>query len=138
MTKRRGRIRIKLSFLREVEMPKTFLAGTALLVGLLAASAQAETTRSPGATPENVCLRTIDIDRTTVPDDKTILFHMKDGRVWRNALVTNCPLLGVHGFAYSPTPDNEICGSLQSIRVLDSGSICMLGPFTQEPPGGKR
>ena len=110
----------------------TSLAAAALLT----ASARAEDTKAPSATPENVCIRTIDIDTTTTPDDKTILFHMKNGKVWRNALVTNCPTLSVNGFAYSPVPSMEICGSMQSIRVLRTGSVCLLGPFTQDTPVG--
>ncbi|MBI3675758.1 MAG: hypothetical protein HY243_03985 [Proteobacteria bacterium] len=110
--------------------------GGLLMAGLLMGSAQAETTKAPSATPENVCLRPVDVDRTTAPNDKTLLFYMKNGKVWRNALVAYCPMLSVNGFSYAPTPPNEICGSMQTIRVLRSGSVCLLGPFTQDTPTG--
>jgi hypothetical protein len=87
--------------------------------------------------PANVCLQTIDIDRTSVPDAHTILFHMKDGRIWRNALVGACPELQFNGFEYVSQPDDEICGNLQSIRVLRSGAVCLLGPFTPYAPATK-
>jgi hypothetical protein len=82
------------------------------------------------AGPANVCLQTIDIDTTTVPDANTILFHMKDGRIWKNTLVNACPELGFNGFEYVSRPSGEICGNLQSIRVIHSGAVCLLGPFT--------
>lgn len=109
---------------------------TGMLALLLAGSALAETTKTPAATPENVCLRTNEIDHTTSPDDKTILFYVRQGKVWRNALVTNCPMLSVNGFEYSPTPSREICGNMQSIRVLRTGSVCLLGSFTEQTPVG--
>jgi hypothetical protein len=87
--------------------------------------------------PANVCLQTNDIDRTSVPDPRTILFHMKDGRIWKNALVRACPELRFNGFEYVSQPAGEICGNLQSIRVLHSGTVCLLGPFTPYAPATK-
>lgn len=82
----------------------------------------------------SVCLRTIEIDRTSVPDARTILFHMKDGRVWKNALLNECPELRFNGFEYVSQPPGQICGNLQSIRVIHSGAVCLLGPFTLAVP----
>jgi hypothetical protein len=77
----------------------------------------------------NVCLNSRDIDRTSVPDAKTVLFHMKDGKVWKNMLRNDCAELKFNGFAYDASPNGEICGNLQTIRVLRSGEVCALGPF---------
>jgi hypothetical protein len=108
------------------------LTGSPVLAG-------AESTTSTGTTaaPDIVCLAAADIDRTTVPDDKTILFHLKSGKVWRNALVSNCPSLGANGFAYEgKLVSGKVCGSLQQIRVNETKQVCILGPFTEETPKG--
>ncbi|HEX3675210.1 MAG TPA: hypothetical protein VHU87_13135 [Rhizomicrobium sp.] len=97
----------------------------ALAIVLLAGPAFADTSHT--------CLRSMDIDHTSVPDGRTLLFHMKDGHVWKNALMNDCPGLKFNGFIYDASPNGEICGNLQTIRVLHTGSVCMLGPFTPAP-----
>jgi len=85
------------------------------------------------AVPDGLCLKAADIDRTAVPDDKTILFYLKTGQVWRNALVSNCPALSEKGFSYANTPAHGVvCGNFQQIRVNDSGQTCILGQFTRD------
>lgn len=93
--------------------------------------ASAQTT-SPPVTKS--CIRSIDLDRTSTPNDKTILFHMKSGQVWRSDLTSSCPMLSVNGFVYSPVPADDICGRLQSIKVLRTGSVCILGPLMEVVP----
>jgi hypothetical protein len=86
------------------------------------------------ATPalaDNVCLPSRNIDHTSVPDAHTILFHMKGGKVWKNTLMNACPGIRFHGFIYDASPSGEICGNLQTIRVITTGSVCALGPFTE-------
>ena len=88
------------------------------------------------ATPalaDPVCLRSMDIERTSVPDSRTILFRMKDHTVWKNTLMADCPSLRFNGFIYNASPDGRICGNLQSIRVIHTGAVCLLGPFTPGP-----
>jgi hypothetical protein len=106
------------------------LALAVCLAAIPAAAALAQP--MPAPSPSNVCLRTIDIDHTSVPDTRTILFHMKDGQIWKNALVGDCPDLKFDGFEYVVRFSDEICGNLQSIRVLRSGAVCLLGPFTPQ------
>ena len=101
---------------------------SAILAALLMASTIAPAMASHGG---SVCLHTYQIDRTKVVDAKTILFKMKDGKVWRNTLLQRCPGLLFDGFAYM-TPDNEICGNQQSIRMLRTHEVCLLGPFTPD------
>ena len=36
-----------------------------------------------------VCLQTFRIDHTHVVDSKNVLFYMKDGKIWHNALVNS-------------------------------------------------
>jgi len=99
---------------------------------LVAASA-AQAQPAPSSSP--VCLRGTDIKNTTTPDTRTILFKMNDGTIWRNDLKNDCPQLNFNGFAYVATPPDQICGNLQAIRVLRTGSVCLLGPFTKVKDG---
>jgi hypothetical protein len=104
---------------------KTFLiAGAVALLTATAAQAQP-------ASSGPVCLRSTDIKDTKTPDTRTIIFHMNDGSAYRNDLKNDCPQLNFQGFAYTATPPDQICGNLQSIRVLRTGSVCMLGAFTK-------
>jgi hypothetical protein len=80
-----------------------------------------------------VCLKTYFIQETKIVDAKTIDFKMRDGAVYRNALRTPCPGLRFNGFVYVTRLD-EICDNVQSIRVLRTNEVCMLGAFTKLPP----
>jgi len=81
-----------------------------------------------------VCLRSIDIDHTKTPNAHTILFFMKDGKVWSTTLRSDCPELIFNGFAYVPTPRDNICANMQTIRVLKSGAVCEIGPLVPASP----
>jgi hypothetical protein len=112
-----------------LKMISTGIAGLALAAGLAAgpASAQPASVSSSG----NVCLKTIQIDHTVVPNEHTILFYMKDHKVWQNTLKGgDCVGLRFNGFVYAPTPPDQICGNLQTIRAIQTGSVCMMGSFT--------
>ena len=87
----------------------------------------------PALADAPVCLRSSDIERTSVPDARTILFHMKGGKVWKNTLMADCPELKFNGFIYDASPSGEICGNQQSIRVIRTHAVCLLGPFTPSP-----
>jgi hypothetical protein len=97
------------------------LAGAGLL--LAAAPAMAAT----------VCIDTRQIDSQKVEGHgSSILFKMKDGGSWRNTLQAPCPDLDFEGFSWVVrNPDNTVCENMQSMRVLRSGQICMLGKFTR-------
>ena len=133
---------------------RTFAAASALCCAALAGCVSNGQSPSagayapqPGATPAaakgSVCLQTYQIDHTTIPDDNTILFHMKGGRIWKNTLNYRCPDLKFQGaFQYS-TDINEICSNLQTIRVIEQGggpflgATCQLGEFTPYTPPPK-
>ncbi len=107
-----------------------------ILTLLAATGAQAQAYSTQGGT---VCLRSSWIDHTKAPDDRTILFYMRDHKVWVTHLRSLCPQLSFNGFAYVATPPDDICGNLQSIRVIRSGAVCMMGPivpYTPPPHGG--
>ena len=78
------------------------------------------------------CLYTYQIDRTKVVDAKTIDLRMRDGTVYRNVLQRSCTSLPFYGFVYTVRVD-QICDNLQSIRVLQSHEVCLLGAFTKMP-----
>lgn len=86
------------------------------------------------APPKNVCLKTYLIDHTKAPNDRTIIFYMKDGSAYQSTLSTACPQLSFNGFSYVATPPEDVCGNLQSIRVVRSHSVCLLGPLVQIAP----
>jgi hypothetical protein len=82
------------------------------------------------AAQNSVCLNTYFIDHTSVPDDKTILFSMRDGTVWQNSLPASCPGLAFQGGFEYTTAFDEVCSNAQTIRVLRQNSECKLGAFT--------
>ena len=84
------------------------------------------------ATAAPTCLYSYQIDRTKVVDAKTIDFRMRDGTVYRNVLQHSCTSLPFYGFVYVVKAD-QICDNLQSIRVIQSHEVCLLGAFTKMP-----
>jgi hypothetical protein len=85
-----------------------------------------------------VCLQVSRIDHTHVQDSKNVLFYMKDGKIWHNALANACPALNFHGFVMDVKGSvDTVCSNQQSIKVLDSGETCMLGEFAPYSPPGK-
>ncbi len=93
------------------------------------------------AAHKSVCIRSMDIDHTEIPNDTTILFYMRHHQVWKNTLVARCTTLknNTRGFTYSPTipGSNEICSNLFTIRVNDTGETCLPGEFTPVEPAPK-
>lgn len=104
-----------------------FVLGFVLLI------ACADSVAAPNAS-QPVCLRSIDIDHTKTPNNHTILFFMKNGKVWSTTLRRDCPDLIFNGFEYTPTPRDNICASMQTLRVLKSGAVCEIGPLVQVAP----
>jgi opacity protein-like surface antigen len=105
-----------------------------ILFAAAIAAAAMSTAQAQDAAPVPKCLRTMDIRDTTTPNDKTIIFHMNNGKVWHNDLRGTCSGLTFNGFRYDVTPPDEICGNQQIIHVLRTHAVCALGPFSAEPP----
>lgn len=92
-----------------------------------------------GAAPAyaaNICISTRDIVSSQPQNDgKAILFKMRNGAEWRNDLKGACPDLIFDGFVWTLRDGDEtVCENMQSLRVLRSGQICVLGKFTQVTP----
>jgi hypothetical protein len=109
---------------------KKFLLTAAAVAALGIANVQAGEMSAPNSAPR--CLRTEAIDNTHVVNPSTILFRMQDGTVWRNDLRGPCNGLNFNGFVWNAR-GGEICGPGDSIRVLRSGQVCILGQFSAAP-----
>ncbi|HEY1615810.1 MAG TPA: hypothetical protein VGF97_19215 [Rhizomicrobium sp.] len=116
---------------------KTIVFAATLAVLTTAAGAQDMATPAVLKSPNNhVCLWTYMIDHTTTVDANTILFHLKNGQVWRNTLQGPCRGLKFHGFTYL-TRSDTICSNAVPISVIETHEACSLGNFTATTPGEK-
>lgn len=116
----------------------------ALVAALAAGPALAEPAAGPqtkseqAAKPDRVCLWTYLIDHTTIKDKgKAIVFHMRNGKDWINTLKSPCPALQFNGFAYV-TRNGQICSNMETIMVLRTHQVCMLGAFEPYTPPPKK
>lgn len=109
----------------------------ALMVAAAAGLAPGALAQTPApASPTGTCLVVYQIDHTEIVDRSTILFHMKDGKVWKNTLQAPCVTLPGEGFIYEPKYD-EVCDNIEHIRVLRTREVCLLGIFTPVEPKKK-
>jgi hypothetical protein len=87
------------------------------------------------AAQNSSCISDRLIESRDVPDDSTIIFHLRGGQVWKNALLTRCFGLKDEpdGFTFQPTdPDTEeLCSNEVTIRLNSFHSTCQLGNFTR-------
>lgn len=84
---------------------------------------------------DRICLETRQIVTSKSRDGRTMLFRMRDGRQYVNYLRGYCPGLKFDGFSWVlRSGDTQVCENAQSLRVLRSGEVCILGRF--EPVGG--
>jgi hypothetical protein len=116
------------------------VAIAALSIGALSiGTAGAQTMQSPAmqspAQAGPTCLN-IDwpyaVDHTKTVDPSTVLFYMKDGKIWQNNLKSPCPGLSFHGFSYV-AHEGEICAN-GPINVIETHETCSLGKFTTYTP----
>jgi hypothetical protein len=98
-------------------MKKTIIAAIALMVAA-APPVSAKT-----------CVRSRDIQGTDSKDGKLLTFRMRDGRVLVNHLQGVCSDLRFEGFEWVLHGTDDICENQQSLKVLRSGQICILGKF---------
>lgn len=100
------------------------------LAALLLASSAPAYPQAAASRPANVCLNVQDIQRAETPDDRTIIFHMRDGKVWSNRLKTVCPMLKISPYTQVLHSGNQVCSNQQFIHVMLTGDQCVLGEFT--------
>lgn len=119
---------------------RSWIAFAAILAVLGCTPAGTQTAKpgpASGEEPTKRCLNVARIYRTETPDDSTILFHMRDGAVWKNELTNPCYGLRMQGgFGFMSALD-RVC-DLDLIQILGpSRSVCGLGRFeAYEPPLG--
>jgi hypothetical protein len=104
------------------------------MAALLLLSVGPAVAQTPAQQAGQVCLSLREIQRTETPDDRTILFHMRDGKVWRNTLKQNCPMLRTSPYAQVLQNGDMVCANQQFIHVLQTGNTCTLGEFTPLAP----
>ena len=115
------------------------LTATGFLAAAFAFPALAQTDSAPQpAKPQQICIRPFDtptgsIDHTKIVDAQTILFFMRDGKIWKNTLKGPCRGLLFHGFSFL-TRQDEVCANAQAIQVIETGQVCQLGDFTAYTP----
>ena len=97
-----------------------------IIATLLAAAAVAAVSPASAA---NMCVRSRDILGTHSDDGKLLTFRMRDGRVLVNHLQGVCSDLRFEGFVWTLRGNDDICENQQSLKVLRSGQICLLGKF---------
>lgn len=107
--------------------------GAALAAGVIVAlaSATAPVQAQSGGGPGSVCLDPQQIRFTQIKDNKTILFQMRNGDVWTNTLVAECPGLKSGQSMTQMVTTNRICAFRQSFSSNFSGAMCRLGAFTR-------
>ena len=110
----------------KVVLGSALLASSALVLSA-ALPVQAQSTRDG-----NVCLNVTEIRSSQAVDNRTIVYRMKDGSVWRNTLATPCPdLVSQAAGAYSQELHTDyLCANTQQITVK-TGMVCRLGAFTR-------
>jgi hypothetical protein len=82
------------------------------------------------ATPRPFCLEASSVRATDVVDERTILYRMRDGKVWKNTLKQDCPNLKFRRGFSEIVRSGQICANRQIIAVLGTNNTCQLGDFT--------
>jgi hypothetical protein len=100
-----------------------------LAIGMLFGAVSAGSD-SPALAAGPACLDASLVDSTGVLDDRTILFHMRNGTVWKNTLQRSCTSLKFRRGFSEVVRSGEICANKQIISVLGTRNTCQLGDFT--------
>ncbi len=93
----------------------------------------AGTLAAPMASAAPVCLEMRDIVSTHSNDGKILEIKMRDGRTLYNHLRGTCSDLKFNGFVWVAHGPDTVCEDQQSLRVLQSGQVCVLGKFGPAP-----
>ena len=110
------------------------LIGTALLALAGCSDDEPAVANDAAAAGNGVCLQTAQIDHTDIVNDSAIVFFMKDGKAYMNAMRISCPSLQMENAFTFMTDVAEVCSNSPTIRVKNSGNFCELGQFTPFTP----
>lgn len=100
------------------------------LAALLLLSVGPAVAQAPAPNPSRVCINIREVQRTETPNDRTIIFHMRDGKIWRNTLRQNCPMLRTSPYTQVLHSGDLVCANQQFIHIAQTGDTCSLGDFT--------
>jgi hypothetical protein len=106
--------------------------GSAFILASTLALSSAAPVQAQSTPADKVCLNTTEILGTQAVDRRTILYRMRDGKVWRNTLAADCPtLVGFGNGAFTQVAHTDfICANSQHIKT-QGGNVCRLGSFTR-------
>jgi hypothetical protein len=110
-------------------MTRILLAAIALLSAAACTSPGAPASQQASANTKN-CIEPARIRQQEVISNDEIRFTLAGGEVWSSKLPRTCPGLKTQG-GFSWDVSTTICGGIQSIYVLESGTPCQLGEFTR-------
>jgi hypothetical protein len=106
--------------------------GPAILAASTLVLSAAVPVQAQNAPSDNVCFSVTQIEHTQAIDRRTILFRMKDGSVWRNTLISDCPdLVAFSAGGFTSVVHAEFICSNRHRIVTQSGNVCRLGAFTR-------
>jgi hypothetical protein len=122
------------------------VAALTLAVGAYAASDQRAANRQLALQGKAIakpvsCINTREIEDTNAVSDRVLLFHLKNGRTYRNDLPNACPQITRSGSAFGYRSFGRLC-AVDVIQVSEPASGfayggCQLGKFTRyELPKG--
>ena len=100
----------------------------------IAALALAGVCAATAATAAPRCLDLREIRSAKSDDGKVMTFTLSNGKTVYNRLQGVCPGLRFNGFEWTIRGPQQVCEGQQSLRVLQSGEICVLGKFSDEKP----
>jgi hypothetical protein len=127
---------------KEEAMPRFSYALMAALITALAIATTLPAAAQPAPgqpTPgRKICLNNQDVLSASSTDGRTMVFRMRNGTTYINHLRGACPGLRFNGFAWELRGINDICENQQTLRVLRSGEVCMLGKFDPPLPRGAK
>jgi hypothetical protein len=121
-------------------------AALTLAVGATAASDERAANRQLALQGKAVaepisCITTREIEDTNAISDKVVLFHLKNGRTYRNDLPNSCPQITRSGSSLAYVSMGRLC-AVDVVQVSEPSSGfayggCQLGKFTRyELPEG--
>ena len=115
-----------------MKKPLKILFGSALLASSALVLSAAIPVQAQNTQGGNICLNVTEIRSSQAVDNRTIIYRMKDGKVWRNTLAAPCPeLMGFSAGSYSQKMHTDyLCANTQTITVT-TGMVCRLGAFTR-------
>jgi hypothetical protein len=84
-----------------------------------------------GEPSETRCIRTQQISEIKRAKDGTFIdFRMSGGKTYRSTLVRKCPGIISSGIGYQTRGTATLCKG-ETVRVLKTGAVCVLGPFVE-------